>query len=159
MGEERAIVSPISGTTRDAIDTVVERNGQTYRLIDTAGIRKKKSIDYGTEFFSINRATEFFSINRAFKAIRRADVVLMVIDALDGVTEQDQKLAGRILEEGRACIVVVNKWDAVEKDSYTIYDYEKTMQARLHFTEWADTIFVSALTGQRVEQTLFLSVR
>jgi GTP-binding protein len=145
VGEERAIVSPISGTTRDAIDMVVERDGQTYRLIDTAGIRKKKSIDYGTEFFSINRA---------FKAIRRADVVLMVIDALDGVTEQDQKLAGRILEEGRACIVVVNKWDAVEKDSYTIYDYEKNMQARLHFTEWADTIFVSALTGQRVEKIL-----
>lgn len=149
VGEERAIVSPISGTTRDAIDTVVERDGQTYRLIDTAGIRKKKSIDYGTEFFSINRA---------FKAIRRADVVLMVIDALDGVTEQDQKLAGRIIEEGRACIVVVNKWDAVEKDSYTIYDYEKDLQSRLHFTEWADTIYVSALTGQRVEKILELVV-
>ena len=149
VGEERAIVSPISGTTRDAIDTVIARDGQTYRLIDTAGIRKKKSIDYGTEFFSINRA---------FKAIRRADVVLMVIDALDGVTEQDQKLAGRIIEEGRACIVVVNKWDAVEKDSYTIYDYEKNLQARLHFTEWADTIFVSALTGQRVEKILELVI-
>ncbi|BAY90383.1 MULTISPECIES: ribosome biogenesis GTPase Der [unclassified Tolypothrix] len=147
VGEERAIVSPISGTTRDAIDTMFERDGQTYRLIDTAGIRKKKSIEYGTEFFSINRA---------FKAIRRADVVLMVIDALDGVTEQDQKLAGRVIDEGRACIVVVNKWDAVEKDSYTIYDYEKTMQSRLHFTEWADTIFVSALTGQRVEKILEL---
>ncbi|MBD2357045.1 ribosome biogenesis GTPase Der [Tolypothrix sp. FACHB-123] len=149
VGEERAIVSPISGTTRDAIDTLVERDGQTYRLIDTAGIRKKKSIDYGTEFFSINRA---------FKAIRRADVVLMVIDALDGVTEQDQKLAGRIIEEGRACIVVVNKWDAVEKDSYTIYDYEKDLQSRLHFTEWADTIYVSAVTGQRVEKILELVV-
>jgi GTP-binding protein len=145
VGEERAIVSPISGTTRDSIDTVVERDGQTYRLIDTAGIRKKKHIEYGTEFFSINRA---------FKAIRRADVVLLVLDALDGVTEQDQKLAGRILEEGRACIIVVNKWDAVEKDSYTIYDYEKGLQERLHFTEWAETIFVSALTGQRVEKIL-----
>jgi GTP-binding protein len=147
VGEERAIVSPISGTTRDAIDTVVERDGQTYRLIDTAGIRKKKSVEYGTEFFSINRA---------FKAIRRADVVLLVLDALDGATEQDQKLAGRILEEGRACIIVVNKWDAIEKDSYTIYDYEKTLEGRLHFTEWADTIFVSALTGQRVEKILEL---
>ncbi|WP_017653411.1 ribosome biogenesis GTPase Der [Fortiea contorta] len=147
VGQERAIVSPISGTTRDAIDTTIERNGQTYCLIDTAGIRKKKSIEYGTEFFSINRA---------FKAIRRADVVLLVLDAVDGVTEQDQKLAGRIIEEGRACIIVVNKWDAVEKDSYTIYDYEKTLQARLHFTEWADTIFVSALTGQRVEKILEL---
>jgi GTPase len=102
VGEQRAIVSPISGTTRDAIDTSIERDGQQYRLIDTAGIRKKKSIEYGTEFFSINRA---------FKAIRRADVVLLVLDALDGVTEQDQKLAGRIIEEGRACIVVVNKWE------------------------------------------------
>ncbi|MBD6617694.1 ribosome biogenesis GTPase Der [Komarekiella sp. 'clone 1'] len=147
VGEARAIVSPISGTTRDAIDTVVERGEQTYRLIDTAGIRKKKNVEYGPEFFSINRA---------FKAIRRADVVLLVLDALDGVTEQDQKLAGRIIEEGRACIIVVNKWDAVEKDSYTIYDYEKTLQERLHFTEWAETIFVSALKGQRVDKILEL---
>jgi GTPase len=149
VGEERAIVSPISGTTRDAIDTQVERNGQKYRIIDTAGIRRKKHIEYGTEFFSINRA---------FKAIRRADVVLMVIDALDGVTEQDQKLAGRIIEEGRACIIVVNKWDAVEKDSHTIYEYEKDLEERLHFTEWADVIFISALTGQRVEKILELVV-
>ncbi|MEY3332418.1 MAG: hypothetical protein RLZZ176_718 [Cyanobacteriota bacterium] len=147
VGENRAIVSPISGTTRDTIDTIVERDGQTYRLIDTAGIRKKKHIEYGTEFFSINRA---------FKAIRRADVVLLVIDAIDGVTEQDQKLAGRVLEEGRACVVVVNKWDAVEKDSYTIYDHEKDLESRLHFTEWADTIFVSAVTGLRVEKILEL---
>ncbi|MBD2436339.1 ribosome biogenesis GTPase Der [Nostoc sp. FACHB-110] len=149
VGAERAIVSPISGTTRDAIDTTIERDGQQYRLIDTAGIRKKKSIEYGTEFFSINRA---------FKAIRRADVVLLVIDALDGVTEQDQKLAGRIIEEGRACIVVVNKWDAIEKDSHTIYEYERNLQERLHFTDWASTIFVSALTGQRVEKILELVV-
>ncbi|MDB9373400.1 ribosome biogenesis GTPase Der [Nodularia sphaerocarpa] len=147
LGEERSIVSPISGTTRDAIDTIAERNGQVYRIIDTAGIRRKKQIDYGTEFFSINRA---------FKAIRRADVVLLVIDALDGVTDQDQKLAGRIIDEGRACIIVVNKWDAIEKDSYTIYDYEKTLETRLHFTEWAETIFVSASTGQRVEKILEL---
>ncbi len=149
VGEERAIVSPISGTTRDAIDTQIERDGQKYRIIDTAGIRRKKHIEYGTEFFSINRA---------FKAIRRADVVLMVIDALDGVTDQDQKLAGRIIEDGRACIIVVNKWDAVEKDSHTIYEYEKDLQERLHFTEWADVIFISALTGQRVEKILELVV-
>jgi GTPase len=99
---------------------------------------------------------EFFSINRAFKAIRRANVVLLVIDALDGVTEQDQKLAGRIIEDGRACVLVVNKWDAVEKDSYTIYDYQKHLEERLHFTEWAEIIFVSALTGQRVEKVLEL---
>jgi GTP-binding protein len=145
VGEKRAIVSPISGTTRDSIDMTVERNGQRYRLIDTAGIRKKKQVEYGPEFFGINRA---------FKAIRRADVVLLVIDALDGVTEQDQKLAGRITDEGRACIIVVNKWDAIEKDSHTIYEYDSLIKDRLHFTEWAETIYVSALTGQRVDQIL-----
>lgn len=147
VGEARAIVSPISGTTRDAIDMLVERQGQRYRLVDTAGIRKKKQVEYGPEFFGINRS---------FKAIRRANVVLMVIDAIDGVTEQDQKLAGRILEEGRACILVVNKWDAIEKDTYTIYEYEQHLKDRLHFTEWAETIFVSALTGQRVDKILEL---
>lgn len=154
-GENRSIVSPISGTTRDAIDMRVERPGdpendiesKIYRLIDTAGIRKKKSVEYGAEFFGINRA---------FKAIRRSDVVLLVIDALDEVTEQDQKLAGRIAEEGRAAIVVVNKWDAVEKDSYTIYEYKKIVQDRLNFIDWAEIIFVSALTGKRVEKILDL---
>ncbi|NEP01140.1 MAG: ribosome biogenesis GTPase Der [Symploca sp. SIO2E9] len=151
----RSIVSPISGTTRDAIDMVVERpgdpetgiEGKTYRLIDTAGIRKKKNVDYGPEFFGINRA---------FKAIRRSDVVLLVIDAIDGVTEQDQKLAGRIADEGRAALIVVNKWDVIEKDSYTIYEYEQIIKNRLHFVEWAPMIFVSALTGQRVKNILDL---
>jgi GTP-binding protein len=147
VGETRSIVSPISGTTRDAIDMVVQHEDRTYRLIDTAGIRKKKNVEYGPEFFGINRA---------FKAIRRADVVLLVVDAIDGVTEQDQKLAGRIEEEGRACIIVVNKWDAVEKDSHTIYEHEKLVKDRLYFIEWAETIFVSALTGQRVEKILDL---
>jgi GTP-binding protein len=147
LGENRAIVSPISGTTRDAIDTVVERNDKIYCLIDTAGIRKKKNVEYGPEFFGINRA---------FKAIRRADVVLLVIDAIDGVTDQDQKLADRISEEGRACVIVVNKWDAIEKDSTTIYDYEKDVKARLYFVDWAEMIFVSANTGQRVEKILEL---
>lgn len=145
VGENRSIVSPISGTTRDAIDTVVEHDGKRYRLVDTAGIRKKKNVEYGPEFFGINRA---------FKAIRRADVVLLVIDAVDGVTDQDQKLAGRIEDEGRACVLVINKWDAVEKDSYTIYDYERDLKGRLHFMDWVETIFVSALTGQRVEKIL-----
>jgi GTP-binding protein len=143
VGENRAIVSPVSGTTRDAIDMLVTRADRHYRLIDTAGIRKKKNVDYGPEFFGINRA---------FKAIDRADVVLLVIDAQDGVTEQDQKLAGRILDQGRACILVVNKWDAIAKDSTTIYDYERQLRARLHFFDWADMIFVSALSGQRVEK-------
>lgn len=147
VGENRAIVSPISGTTRDTIDTLIERCGKTYRLVDTAGIRKKKNVEYGPEFFGVNRA---------FKAIRRTDVVLLVIDAVDGVTEQDQKLAGLIADQGRACVVVVNKWDVVEKDSYTIYEYEKQIKDKLHFIDWAETIFVSALNGQRVEKILEL---
>lgn len=147
VGENRAIVSPIAGTTRDAIDTLVERNGKTYRLIDTAGIRKKKSVEYGPEFFGINRA---------FKAIARADVVLFVLDAIDGVTEQDQKLAGRIEEEGRACVLIINKWDAIEKDNETIYEYERDIRSRLHFVDWAEMIFISAKTGQRVEKILDL---
>lgn len=146
-GEQRAIVSPISGTTRDAIDTIVQRNGQKYRLIDTAGIRRKKNVDYGAEFFSINRA---------FKAIRRADVVLFVLDVIDGVTEQDLKLAGRIIEEGRAVVIIANKWDAIEKDTYTINQYRKELEARLYFMDWAEILFTSAQTGQRVNKILDL---
>ncbi|MGB5633139.1 MAG: ribosome biogenesis GTPase Der [Waterburya sp.] len=146
-GEQRSIVSPVSGTTRDAIDMIVQRGEQTYRLIDTAGIRRKKNVNYGAEFFSINRA---------FKAIRRSDVVLFVIDVLDGVTEQDLKLAGRIIDEGRAVILVINKWDAVEKDTGTINQYKKEIMSRLYFMEWAQMIFVSAMTGQRVNKILDL---
>lgn len=145
VGEQRAIVSPISGTTRDAIDMIVERGDQRYRLVDTAGIRRKKNVQYGPEFFSINRS---------FKAIRRSDVVLLVLDAVDGVTDQDQKLAGRIEDEGRACVIVVNKWDAIEKDSTTIYDYDKELRSRLYFLGWAESMYVSALTGQRVPKIL-----
>ena len=149
VGEKRSIVSPISGTTRDSIDMIVTRGeGEDrvrYRLIDTAGIRKKKNVDFGPEFFGINRA---------FKAIKRADVVLLVIDALDGVTEQDQKLAGRIEEEGRACIIVVNKWDAIDKDSHTIYEFDKSIEAKIHFLGWATRLYVSALTGQRLPNIL-----
>ncbi|MGK7925323.1 MAG: ribosome biogenesis GTPase Der [Spirulina sp.] len=146
-GENRSIVSPISGTTRDAIDMRVEREGKYYRLIDTAGIRKKKNVQYGAEFFSINRA---------FKAIRRADVAILVLDAVDGVTEQDQRLANRIIEEGRAAILAINKWDAIEKDSYTIYEYEKQVKDRLYFLDWAEPLFISALTGKRVEKVFNL---
>ncbi|MDV3350075.1 ribosome biogenesis GTPase Der [Leptothoe sp. LEGE 181152] len=145
VGENRAIVSNVSGTTRDTIDMVVRRKETVYRLIDTAGIRKKKNVNYGPEFFSINRA---------FKAIRRSDVVLLVIDALDGMTEQDQKLAGRIEDEGRACIIVVNKWDAIEKDSHTIYEYDKKLGGKIYFLDWATRLYVSALTGQRVPKIL-----
>ncbi|MEM7593337.1 MAG: ribosome biogenesis GTPase Der, partial [Cyanobacteria bacterium P01_A01_bin.83] len=146
-GEQRSIVSPVSGTTRDAIDMIVSRGEQTYRLIDTAGIRRKKNVNYGAEFFSINRA---------FKAIRRSDVVLFVIDVLDGVTEQDLKLAGRIIDDGRAVILVINKWDAVEKDTGTINKHKKEILSRLYFMEWAQMIFVSAMTGQRVNKILDL---
>jgi GTPase len=146
-GEERSIVSSVAGTTRDAIDMIVQRGEQTYRLIDTAGIRRKKNVDYGAEFFSINRA---------FKAIRRSDVVLFVIDVLDGVTEQDLKLAGRIIDEGRAVILIINKWDAIEKETGTINEYKKEILSRLYFMEWAEMIFVSAMTGQRVNKILDL---
>ncbi len=146
-GEQRAIVSPVSGTTRDSIDTLIEKDGQIYRLIDTAGIRRKKNVDYGAEFFSINRA---------FKAIRRADVVLFVIDVIDGVTDQDLKLADRIIEEGRGVVLVVNKWDAIDKNTYTINTYTQLIQSRLYFMEWVKMIFISAQTGQRVNKILEL---
>ena len=120
-GENRAIVSPIRGTTRDTIDTTLEREGQTWKLLDTAGIRRRRSVDYGPEFFGINRS---------FKAIERSDVCLLVIDVTDGVTEQDQRLAGRIEEEGRACVIVVNKWDAIEKDSHTMAAMAKMLSTR-----------------------------
>jgi GTP-binding protein len=140
-GENRAIVSPIRGTTRDTIDTTIEREGHTWKLLDTAGIRRRRSVDYGPEFFGINRS---------FKAIERSDVCVLVIDALDGVTEQDQRLAGRIEEDGRACLVVINKWDAIEKDSHTMPAMEKELRAKLYFLDWAPMLFTSALSGQRV---------
>lgn len=145
VGESRAIVSPISGTTRDAIDTVVSYRDKPYRLIDTAGIRKRKSVEYGPEFFGVNRA---------LKAIERSDVVLLVIDVLEGITEQDQRLAGHIADEGRGCVLVINKWDAVEKDSYSIYEYERSLRSRLYFLDWAEMVFISAKTGKRVEKVL-----
>lgn len=147
-GEIRAIVSPIRGTTRDTIDTQLDREGLHWRLIDTAGIRRRRSVSYGPEFFGINRS---------FKAIQRSDVCVLVIDALDGVTEQDQRLAGRIEEEGRACVIVVNKWDAVEKDSHTMAVVEKELRTKLYFLDWATMLFTSALTGQRVDSIFSLA--
>ena len=141
-GETRAIVSAIRGTTRDAIDTQITHHGRQWKLIDTAGIRRRRSVSYGPEFFGINRS---------FKAILRSDVCVLVIDALDGVTEQDQRLAGRIEQEGRACLIVVNKWDAVEKDSHTMTAMEKDIRSKLFFLDWAEMIFTSAITGQRVD--------
>jgi len=147
-GEARAIVSPIRGTTRDTIDTRLNRHGLSWKLIDTAGIRRRRSVNYGPEFFGINRS---------FKAIERSDICVLVIDALDGVTEQDQRLAGRIEEAGRACVLVVNKWDAIEKDSHTMPRIEKELRAKLYFLDWATMLFTSALTGQRVESIFALA--
>ena len=141
-GEQRAIVSPIRGTTRDTIDTRIQREGVDWKLIDTAGIRRRRSVNYGPEFFGINRS---------FKAIDRSDVCVLVIDALDGVTEQDQRLAGRVEDAGRACVLVVNKWDAVEKDSHTMTRMEKELRAKLYFLDWSTMVFTSALNGQRVQ--------
>jgi GTP-binding protein len=148
-GENRAIVSPIRGTTRDTIDTTIEREGKTWKLLDTAGIRRRRSVSYGPEYFGINRS---------FKAIERSDVCVLVIDALDGVTEQDQRLAGRIEEDGRACVVVVNKWDAIEKDSHTMPAMEKELRAKLYFLDWAPMLFTSALSGQRVQAVFPLAL-
>ena len=148
-GENRAIVSPIRGTTRDTIDTTLEREGHTWKILDTAGIRRKRSVHYGPEFFGINRS---------FKAIERSDVCVLVIDAIDGVTEQDQRLAGRIEDDGRACVVVVNKWDVIEKDSHTMPAMEKELRAKLYFLDWAPMLFTSAITGQRVQSTFALAL-
>ncbi len=148
-GEPRAIVSPIRGTTRDTIDTTIERENRTWKLLDTAGIRRRRSVSYGPEYFGITRS---------FKAVERSDVCVLVIDALDGVTEQDQRVAGRIEEDGRACVVVVNKWDAIEKDSHTMAAMEKELRAKLYFLDWAPMLFTSALTGQRVESLFALAL-
>ncbi|KGG16572.1 MULTISPECIES: ribosome biogenesis GTPase Der [unclassified Prochlorococcus] len=147
-GENRAIVSSVRGTTRDTIDTSLYKEGRNWKLLDTAGIRRRKSVNYGPEYFGINRS---------FKAIGRSDICLLVIDALDGVTEQDQRLAGRIEEEGRACLIVVNKWDAVEKDTYTLPLMEKELRSKLYFLDWAQMLFTSALTGQRVTSIFHLA--
>jgi len=143
MGEERAIVSDIAGTTRDTVDCLVDREDQAFRFIDTAGIRKKKKIDYGNEFFMINRA---------LKAIRRSDVSLLVLDASDGVYEQDRTLADRIADDGRACVILLNKWDTVEKDEKTYIKSIEYVRESLPSIPWADVILVSAETGQRVNK-------
>ena len=140
-GNKRAIVSNISGTTTDAIDTFMKKEDQLWKIIDTAGIRRKKNVKYGTEFFGINRS---------FKSIDRSDICLLVLDAVDGVTEQDQRLAGRIEEQGRACLIIVNKWDLISKNSSTIYSFEKQFRSKLYFLSWSNMLFISALSGKRV---------
>lgn len=142
LGQERVMVSNIPGTTRDAIDTQFEApDGTIYNVIDTAGIRRKRSVE--------EESLEKYSVLRSISAIRRCDVALLVIDAVDGVTEQDTKIAGMILENGKAVIIVINKWDAVEKETGTFEEYQKDVMEKLKFIDFSPMLFISALTGQR----------
>ena len=145
LGTERMIVSNVAGTTRDAIDSYFENEQGKYVFIDTAGMRKKSKVD---------DVIERYSVLRAIAAIRRCDVALLVIDAVDGVTEQDTKIAGIIAEEGKAVIVVVNKWDIPEKDTGTLEKFRKKVLDDLKFMDYAPVLFISALTGQRVNTVL-----
>ena len=141
LGEERVIVSNIAGTTRDAIDTEVQWDGKEYVFIDTAGLRRKNKI---------KEELERYSIIRTVTAVERADVVVVVIDATEGVTEQDAKIAGIAHDRGKGILVVVNKWDAIEKDDKTIYKYTNKVKEVLSFMPYAEIMFVSAETGQRL---------
>jgi GTPase len=149
-GEERAIVSPIAGTTRDAIDTKLNFNGVEVTLIDTAGIRRRGKIEQGVEQYSVLRA---------FKAIERADVVLLLIDAVQGISTQDAHIAGFILEAWKSVVVLVNKWDAVEKDNYTMNAFTDKIRQELNFMPYVPLLFISAKNGQRVDQVLPLALQ
>lgn len=147
LGKERVMVSNIPGTTRDAIDSrFTAPDGTAYNIIDTAGIRRKRVIE--------DESLERYSVLRSIAAIKRCDVALMLIDAQDGVTEQDTKIAGLIHEEGKACVVIVNKWDAIEKETNTLEQYRKQVLEDLKFMDYAPVLFVSAMTGQRVNTIL-----
>jgi GTP-binding protein len=148
LGEERAIVSAIPGTTRDATDTYFTWEENPVLLIDTAGIRRRGRIEQGIEKYSVLRA---------MKSISRADIVVLLLDAQDLVTAQDAHVAGYVLEEKRSIIVVVNKWDLIEKDTYTMDAYTKQVRAELKFLDYVPVLFVSALTGQRVDKLLPLA--
>ncbi len=143
LGQERVIVSDVAGTTRDAVDSYFEKDGQKYLIIDTAGMRKKSKVDDRVEKFSVLRAT---------MAIERSDVCAIMIDAQEGVTEQDTKVAGLAHDAGKACIIVVNKWDAIEKDGKTMQRMEEDVRRDLSYMTYAPVLFLSALTGQRVEK-------
>lgn len=145
IGEERAIVSPIAGTTRDAFDSKLKWHGQEFTIIDTAGIRRRGKID---------RGIEKYSVIRSIKSLKRADVALLLVDAEEGITAQDTHIAGMIADESVATVVLVNKWDAVEKDSYTIYDHTDNIRQQLNFLSYVPFEFISALDGQRVHKIL-----
>lgn len=143
LGENRLIVSDIAGTTRDAVDTEITRNGKEYVFIDTAGLRRKNKV---------KEALEHFMVVRTVGAVERADVVVLMIDALEGVTEQDAKIAGIAHDRGKAVIIAVNKWDALEKDDKTIYRVTEKVRTTLSYMPYAEIVFVSAKTGQRLEK-------
>ncbi len=150
LGQERVIVSPLAGTTRDAIDTRLTYHGTDITLIDTAGIRRRGKIVPGVEKYSVLRA---------LKAIDRAEVVLLLVDASEPFTAQDAHIAGMVLDKARSAIVVVNKWDAIPKDSYTMDMYRTMIREALQFLDYVPMLFVSALTGQRVNKTLSLALK
>ena len=143
LGEDRLIVSNIAGTTRDAVDTPIEIDGQKYIFIDTAGLRRKSRVD---------DAIEKYSIIRARMAVERANVCVIMIDAVEGFTEQDSKVAGIALDQGKACIIAVNKWDAVEKDGNTMKEYRDKLANDFSFMSYAPIMFISAKTGQRIDK-------
>lgn len=143
LGENRVIVSDIAGTTRDAVDTPVIKDGREYIFIDTAGLRRKSKI---------KEELERYSIIRTVSAVERADIVVLVIDATEGVTEQDAKIAGIAHERGKGVIVAVNKWDAIEKDDKTIYEHTKKLKETLSYMSYAEYLFISAETGQRISK-------
>lgn len=145
IGVDRAIVSAVAGTTRDAIDTDISYFAEKITLIDTAGIRRQGRIEAGVERFSVIRA---------MKAIGRADVALLVVDASVGVTEQDEHIAGYVIDEYKSLVIVVNKWDAIEKDAFTVNAFTESIRDRLHFVRYAPIVFISALDGQRIHQVL-----
>ncbi len=145
LGEERVIVSSIPGTTRDAVDTPFRRDEQDYVVIDTAGMRKRGKV---------YESTEKYSVLRALKAIDRSDVVLVVLDGEEGIIEQDKKIAGYAHEAGRAVVIVVNKWDAVEKDDKTMQQFEEKIRDQFQFMDYAPIVFLSALTKQKLHQLL-----
>ena len=147
LGFDRTIVSDIAGTTRDAIDTKFTLNDKEFTLIDTAGIRKKKKVE---------EDLEYYSVLRALGAINRADVCLLLIDASEGITEQDVKIAGYIHEQGKPSVIVMNKWDLIEKDTNTINKFNEKLEEELKFMDYFVPIYVSALTGQRVEKIIKL---
>ncbi|HWQ83108.1 MAG TPA: ribosome biogenesis GTPase Der [Anaerolineales bacterium] len=150
LGEERVIVSPIAGTTRDAIDTSLEYEGIKITLIDTAGIRRRGKVEPGVEKYSVLRAMQ---------AIERSDVSLLMIDATSGITAQDTHIAGYILESWKSTVVVVNKWDAIVKDTHTMNEHTAQVRQQLNFMDYVPILFISALTGQRVEQVLPMALR